>query len=66
MSPEVFNDANVPMTSDEVTTLDKNIAKPMPKGTNNEPTIVDESMAKDVDIASELDNTHLAMGYNTS
>ncbi|PBK79737.1 hypothetical protein ARMGADRAFT_1040593 [Armillaria gallica] len=65
MSPEIFNNADMPTTPDMAITLDENMAKPAPNGTNNEATMADVSVAKDVNIALEL-NTHLVMGYNTS
>ncbi|PBK88926.1 hypothetical protein ARMGADRAFT_1084034 [Armillaria gallica] len=66
MSPEVFNNTDMPMTPDEAMTLDENMAEPVPNGADDEATMADKSAAKDVNITSELDNTHLAIGYNTS
>lgn len=66
MSPKPFDD-DVPMTPDMTMALDEDNAEPMPNGADDEADMADDnSAAKDAEIVSELDNTHLALGYNTS
>ncbi|KAK0240622.1 hypothetical protein EDD85DRAFT_950471 [Armillaria nabsnona] len=72
MSPEPDDDVDIPMTPDKASNLNDTITEPAPNGAADEATMenTQESeyapKATTPDIATELDKTHLATGYNTS
>ncbi|PBK82269.1 hypothetical protein ARMGADRAFT_1038729 [Armillaria gallica] len=66
MSPKLDDD-DVPMTPDEVSTLDDTTAKPVPNSAADEADMMDDvTKAAMPDIITGLDQMHLASGYNMS
>ncbi len=71
MSPEPDDDIDVPMTPDDASNLNDTITEPAPNGAADEATMENTQESEYApeatmpDIATELDKTHLATGYNT-